>query len=67
MREPRALLFFAIALAGIAYVAWRGADAGQASEASLFESVLTVGGVFLGLHTLRNLLCRRSRRDGGEE
>ena len=61
MRDPGPILFFAIAAAGLAYVAWRGAgpQPDENGGGSLIQSILIVGGVFIAVHAVRHLLMRR--------
>ena len=60
-------LFFVLAALAFAMVALSDDDDWQSEEVSLLESVLIVGGVFLGAHLLRKLVAmamdRRKVRD----
>ena len=59
----RGSLFFLVALAGIALIAWRGVGEEEGSGPTTLEAVLIVGAVLLGAHAIRLLLYRLSGRD----
>ncbi len=62
MRGP---LFFGVAIAGLALIAWQAGDEGDTGGPGTFGSILIVAAVFLALHTLRHLYYRVSgKRDG---
>lgn len=61
----RAVVFFVIAVAGIALIAWQGVGEEDGEGPTTIESILIVGAVLLGAHALRHLFARLSAaRDG---
>ena len=64
MRLTRSLIFFLVAMIGIAFIAYRGVGEEGGDGPTTFETVLIVAAVLLGAHALRYVIYRLVGRNG---